>query len=442
MLHFSGKNKEPPRQPAGIEKQPMPHKQGTLPLSFPARLGRAMKTHQHIITAIQWGMIMLYLFLLLAPACFPLGNTGSLHPNSLPTLSVLAFWGIGWPLIMLSSMLFGRFWCGVCCPEGALTETISWYGQHRLIPRWIRWPKWPALMWLLYSLSLALSGAAHNYNATAVILGIITLAAMLTGFLYGNGRRIWCMYLCPANAAFRFSARLALLHFRVDQHKWQSSPPPSEHPVFAPLIPVKQMKSAAACHACGRCSGYREAVDLAARKPGAEILSASSPAITNAEAFTLLFSMPGLSVAALFLERLTENALPITSLPARLGLLATGMLLAGAFAWSFIRLACRTLSCAALSWKHLSLGLIPLAGILLFLGPASSAIASAFPAIGQEKILLCQLPFLAASLVYSLWLGWPLIRRGNRQNAKPAMLLYSIAPCGLAAAWTAAGLYL
>lgn len=428
----------PDRHPAADRKRPATD-DSLLP--WPARFGRAMQKHPQTIAAIQWGMVILYLCLLFAPLIpFP-EKTGSLSPQNLQAFSVFAFWGIGWPLIMLSSMLFGRFWCGLFCPEGALTETVSRYGQHRLIPRWIRWPQWPALAWFLYALSLSLSGAAQSHGATVILLGVITLAAILTGFLYGNGRRIWCMYLCPANAAFLFSARLSLFHFRVNRQKWEASPKVSEHPVCAPLIPIKQMQSASACHACGRCSGYREAVDLAVRAPAAEILSSPPPAVTAMQAITLLFGILGLCSAAFFLNRLPESIMPATTLPARLGLLAAGTLLLGAFAWSFIRLACHTLG-HTLSWKTLSLGLIPLACLSLFLGSASQALVFAFPSMRHSLIrLLCQLLLLIASLGYALWLGWQAIRRENSQKTGSAMLLYSIAPCGFAALWAAALLY-
>lgn len=428
---------------AANENRPAPHAPNASPLALPARLGRAMKKHPQIIAAIQWSMVILYLWLLLAPAVLFPEETGSLSRSNLQVLSIFAFWGLGWPLIILSCILFGRFWCGVFCPEGALTETFSRYGQHRFIPRWIRWPQWPVLTWLLYTLSLFLSGATRSYGATVTLLGAVTLAALLTGFLYGNGRRIWCMYLCPASIALSFSARLSLFHFRVDRQKWETSPNATEHPVCAPLIPIKQMKSASACHACGRCSGYREAVDLAVRAPGAEILSDPLPAVTATQALTLLFGMMGLSFAAFFLDRLQESHLPIAGLPARLGLLAAVALLSGAFAWSFIRLACRIPACRALSWQQLSLGLIPLAGVSLFLTPASQALAFAFPAVwNSEKLALLRLPFLAAALCCSLWLGWRLIRRGNKQRPCLAMLLYSVAPCEFAALWAAAGFYL
>ena len=425
------------------KNRPVPQAPERQPLALPARLGRAMKKHPQIIATIQWSMVVFYLCFLLIPAVSFSEKTGDVFPSNLQALSILVFWGIGWPLIILSSTLFGRLWCGVFCPEGTLTETVSRYGQHRFIPRWIRWPKWPILTWFFYTLSLFLSGASHNYYATVILLGGITLAALLTGFLYGNGRRIWCMYLCPANMALSFLAKLSLFYFRVDQHKWQNSPKVSEYPVCAPLIPIKQMNSASACHACGRCSGYREAVELTYRAPGAEILSNPLPTVSTLQVLTLLFGMPGLVFFVFFLDRLREAYGLITGLPARLGLLAAGTLLLGVLAWFFICLASRTLLSRTLSWQALSLGLIPLASVSLFLTPASQALAFAFPTTwDSEKLSLFRLPFLVASLCSSLWLGWRLICRGNRPNHYLAMLFYSVIPCGFAALWAIAGFYL
>jgi hypothetical protein len=42
---------------------------------------------------------------------------------------------------------------------------------------------------------------------------------------------------------------------------------------LAPLVDLRHMKSASPCHACGRCNGHRNAIVLAARSPGREILA-------------------------------------------------------------------------------------------------------------------------------------------------------------------------
>lgn len=111
----------------------------------------------------------------------------------------LLFWGIGWPLIVLGMMLFGRFWCGIFCPDGTLTEFVSEYGKKRSIPRWIRWKGWPCTVLVGTTLYGQMTGFYEYFPATLVLLGIPTCLALLTGYLYGNGKRVWCMYLCPGN---------------------------------------------------------------------------------------------------------------------------------------------------------------------------------------------------------------------------------------------------
>ena len=52
-------------------------------------------------------------------------------PIILRLFAQFLFWGVGWPLIMLSMMLFGRarHGCGLFCPDGTLTEAISRHGR-------------------------------------------------------------------------------------------------------------------------------------------------------------------------------------------------------------------------------------------------------------------------------------------------------------------------
>ena len=149
-----------------------------------ACFGMAMKRRAGLIKLIQWGMMLFYLFVLLMPLVFP---ERILFWHNLQALSVFVFWGCGWPLVMLSTMIFGRIWCGVFCPDGTLTETISHYGKKRSIPRWIRWRGWSCLTLILYTLALFLSGATQNHTSTTILLGSLTLASALTGFLYGSG---------------------------------------------------------------------------------------------------------------------------------------------------------------------------------------------------------------------------------------------------------------
>jgi hypothetical protein len=122
--------------------------------------------------------------------------------------------------------------------------------------------------------------------------------ALAVGYVYGRGARAWCRYLCPANGVFGLLARLAPLHFRVDREAWKSKPDSTPAVACATLIDIPRMTGASACHACGRCSGHRDAVRLAARSPSAEVLRLSPGAVSRWEVILLLFGVLGVALGA------------------------------------------------------------------------------------------------------------------------------------------------
>ncbi|NLC24119.1 MAG: 4Fe-4S binding protein, partial [Oxalobacter sp.] len=387
-----------------------------------------MKRHPGRIALIQWGMVGLYLFLLFAPLVFPVPGDNPFFWADLQRFSVFVFWGFGWPLIMLSTMLFGRIWCGIFCPEGALTEAISRHGKKRSIPRWIRWPGWPGITLIFYTLVLFLSGATRHHGSIVIVLGSLTFFALLTGFLFGNGRRVWCMYLCPSNAILAFLARLSPFYFRVDPEKWDAWQGPVERINCAPLINIKQMQSASACHACGRCSGYRGAVELVIRKMDHEILSAVSSKTSTVQALTLLFGMIGISTATLAFSRQAFGNLTDTSMLLTLGLISGSGMLLGGVLWGLMWLAYRITRPFSVSWQQLSLGLTPLAGIGLFTGFSTLFPDFIEPAhwAGQVFFLL-QLLLLASAFLFSFWLGYRLIVQKKTFRHLIALTTYVLA---------------
>lgn len=404
------------------------------------RFGHAMKQNRSLISAIQWSMVSLYFFLLFAPLFFPESKSSPsiVFWSNLRILAVFIFWGIGWPLIILTTMVFGRIWCGILCPEGTLTETISHYGQHRSIPRWIRWESWPCMTFMIYTTAIIFSGAAYSHTATFTLLFLLTLFAMLTGFLYGRSKRIWCLYLCPSNAVFSFLARLSPFYFYVDKQKWDQYKGPAEQINCAPLINIKRMKSNSACHACGRCSGYRNAVELATRMPGREILSEESKSTTTTQALTLLLGLAGIGTMTLLWAKkpFPLNA-SFDSTYAIVLLIVSIVLLQGSMLWILMWLSCKMSNTLKLSWQQLALGIIPLAGTGLFLGLTISVFSFfQIASWGMLCIFVLQLIFLLIAFFFSFWLGWQLImRRVNWRNTF-ALLVYGITLGFLTVLWT------
>src|SRR6266498_3105336 len=83
-----------------------------------ARAGDALRRHRRAILALQWFVVVFYALLVMVPAWLPLPPAGATIVTNLTLLAQFAFWGIWWPFVIASTMLVGRAWCGLLCPEG------------------------------------------------------------------------------------------------------------------------------------------------------------------------------------------------------------------------------------------------------------------------------------------------------------------------------------
>lgn len=267
------------------------------PAGWLPRLGAAMQCHRALIQGIQWTVVAFYLVLLIVPALRPLPPDEARIVNDLTRLAQFVFWGVWWPFVMLSMMLVGRVWCGVFCPEGALTELASRKGIGHAIPRWMRWSGWPFVAFALTTVFGQLVSVYEYPKAALLILGGSTVAAVGVGYVYGRGKRVWCRYLCPANGVFRLLAKLAPVHFRTDAAAWRAAPRQAA-PNCAPLVDLRHLAAAGECHACGRCHGYRNAVWLQPRSPNREVLSLPVDAVSRWEVALLLFGVLGVALGA------------------------------------------------------------------------------------------------------------------------------------------------
>ncbi len=262
------------------------------------RLGDFMQARRGLIQSIQWAVVVFYLGLLIWPALLPMPKDYVHFYQNMVLFAQFIFWGIWWPFVMLSMVLLGRVWCGVFCPEGALSEWSSRHGLGRAIPRWMRWGGWPFVAFMTTTIYGQLISVYEYPKAALLILGGSTVAAMIVGFIYGRGKRVWCRSLCPANGVFSLLSRLAPVHFQVDREAWDQAPRRTPAVDCAPLISIRTMTGDSACHMCGRCSGHRDAVALQARSANTEILSIDDKTSSHWDIFLLLFGMLGVATGA------------------------------------------------------------------------------------------------------------------------------------------------
>jgi len=425
------------------------------PITFVSRrngrlqsFGDAMQRRRSVIQGIQWTVVLFYLALVVYPAFRPLPPQEAHLYDNLTLFAQFVFWGIWWPFVMVSMMLMGRVWCGVFCPEGALTEFASRHGLGRAIPKWIRWGGWPFVAFAMTTVFGQLVSVYEYPKATLLVLGGSTVMAVGVGLVYGRGKRVWCRYLCPANGVFALLARLAPVHFRADADAWRAAPRHAPAVDCAPLVDVRHLASASACHACGRCSGHRDAVRLEARSPNLEVLSLKASPASRWEVLVLVYGVLGIAVGAFqwsaspwfvavkqaaagwliehnsfwllqdnapwwLLTHYPEANDVFTWLDGLLILLYIGAtaLVLGSWILLWLFVAQRILKQQALMWR-LAYSLIPLAGVSVFLG-LSMLTVTMLKAEGMTLAWVTPLRvgLLTLALTWSGWLAARLIQR-------------------------------
>lgn len=434
-----------------------------------ARLGDAMQHHRRTILAIQWVIVCAYLLLVVVPAFLPLPPSGASIVSNLALFAQFAFWGIWWPFVIASMFLVGRAWCGIFCPEGALTEFASRHGLGRRIPRWIRWGGWPFVAFACTTLYGQLISVYEYSRAALLILGGSTVLAIIVGLVYGRNSRVWCRYLCPVSGVFGLLARVAPVHFAVDPQQWKRDPGRATRIDCAPLIDVRHMTSASDCHSCGRCSGHRDAVAFEPRRPNAEILAAGPRQVSTGSAILLVFGMLGLATGAFqwtlspwfvamrqwaaqwLIEHdsfvLLRDDAPwwlLTHYPqasdvftwldgiAIVVYIVGYAVLAGGLSWLALLAAARIGGATRFDWKTLALGLVPMGGAGLFVG-LSMVTVTQLRAEGwlPAGVDVFRGLLLGGAIVWSVWLGLRIVARSpvatGRRAAAAALYLVPVA---------------
>ncbi len=412
--------------------------------------GNWLAHHQRAIRATQWVIIGLYLVLVAVPAFMPLpGRTAHIW-NNLTLFAQFVFWGVWWPFVLVSMVLFGRIWCGLLCPEGTLSEISSKHGRRQVIPRWIAWGGWPFVGFALLTIYGQMVSVYQYPGAVLVVLGGSTAMAVAVGYLYGRNKRVWCRYLCPVTGVFGLVSKLAPMHFSVDRDAWRAyqrtKGAKARSVNCAPFVPLGTMRGASACHMCGRCSGFRGAIALASRSPNDAIVNGTSDQPKMVETLLIVFGLLGVAIGAfqwsaspwfvtvkqVLAGWLVDHGIfwPIewtmpwwvlTNYPDQNDvmtlldglllvayILATALVLGGAVS-ALLALAVRGLG--PWSWgrfHHLAQTLVPMAGCGVFLGLSALTVTMLRSWVGMELpwVGLARILLLAGASLWSVWLAW------------------------------------
>lgn len=215
---------------------------------------------------IHIAMFFIFALLVILPLFLPLPSEDATIWGDFTLFSRFLIWGLWFPLMLLSVILFGRLWCGLLCPQGALSEYAGKKGLNRPIPTWMRWQGTPILSFILITVFAQLLGARDYALSAMEVLGGTMLLAVVVGFFYTSGRRAWCRHLCPVGPLLGVFSRLGAVSFEKNGGSGKGCACPT-------FINTASKVASSNCIECFRCVNP-EATDtlhLKIRRPGLEI---------------------------------------------------------------------------------------------------------------------------------------------------------------------------
>lgn len=263
-----------------------------------SKFGNWLGQNQKSIRAIQWIVILLYAFLIIVPPFLPLPDDSATLLHNLTVFAQFMFWGIWWPFVLISIILFGRMWCGVLCPEGSLSEFANKYGRGLGIPKWMKWGGWPFVSFSITTIYGQMTSVYQYPKPTVLILGGSTIAAIIIGLIYGKSSRVWCKYLCPVTGVFRVLSKISPYMFKPDKDQWKKFSGKAEVIHCPTIMPLRTMSSNSECLMCGKCSNHRQAIQLTWRSPNKEITSIDLADNSIWESMIIIFGLCGFAMSA------------------------------------------------------------------------------------------------------------------------------------------------
>lgn len=222
---------------------------------------------------LPWLHALLFLFfaaLLLGPVLMPQNPLAQRFAE----IGNWLIWGLWFPLVFASVLVSGRSWCGVLCPMGAASQWMNGIGLKRPVPGWLRWEGTPIVSFVLVTVLGQTVGVRDYPDALLEVFGGTLLAALLIGFLYGQGRgrRAWCRHACPIGLLLGVFSRLAVVDL-VPKRQRKGGDAYTERGLCPTMIDINRKTESRHCIMCMRCVHPERGggLTLRLRPPGAEV---------------------------------------------------------------------------------------------------------------------------------------------------------------------------
>lgn len=197
-------------------------------------------------------------------------------------LGSLYTWMLWWPLLPITFLLTGRFWCAIC-PFGLINDVVQKaFGQNKPVPKLIK--KYG--IWFIDVLFIFITWADHLFGIfsspllTGGLMLILITGVVVSGALWQ--RRTWCRHLCFLGGLAGNYARNGMVELRATPATcatckskaacYNGTETVAPCPVFE--FP-RTMESSENCNLCGNCvkSCPNNSIEIRLRPPSKEIYS-------------------------------------------------------------------------------------------------------------------------------------------------------------------------
>jgi hypothetical protein len=211
-----------------------------------------------------------FLIVLLVPVALPEAP----FTSKLADFSNWLIWGLWFPLVFISVLISGRSWCGMLCPMGAASQWMNNIGLKRPVPGWLRWEGTPIVSFILITILGQTVGVRDYPIALLEVFGGTLMAALLIGFLYGQGRgrRAWCRHACPIGLLLGVFSRLSIVDL-VPKRPRKGGDAYTERGMCPTMIDINRKTESRHCIMCMRCVHPQRngGLTLRLRPPGEEV---------------------------------------------------------------------------------------------------------------------------------------------------------------------------
>jgi NAD-dependent dihydropyrimidine dehydrogenase PreA subunit len=209
--------------------------------------------------------------------------------NSGQNFGMAGIWTLWWPLLPLSFLLAGRFWCAIC-PFAWLTDRVQEAVGARLsVPRVLR-RHGPWVIAVLFIL-ITYVDETWRLSVDAHKTGYLLLALLVVVIFFGAffERRTFCRYVCFIGGFAANYSRAGMVELRAGldrcrECRTQGCYGGTER---APGCPVflfaPNVEDSATCHLCGNCvkNCLSDAIRISFRRPTAELWGIRQPRLPD-----------------------------------------------------------------------------------------------------------------------------------------------------------------